>query len=47
MKIVDLNNILNKDIFKNEKGEILSSVSNQTIELSILKMKMELLKILN
>lgn len=36
-EIVDLNNILNKDIFKNEKGEILSSVSSQTFELSIIK----------
>ena len=36
-EILDLNNILNKDIFKNEKGEILSSVSSQTFELSIIK----------
>lgn len=36
-EIVYLNNILNKGIFKNEKEEILSPVSNQTFELSIIK----------
>lgn len=36
-ELVDLNIILHGDTFKNEKGEILSPVSNQTIELSIIK----------
>ena len=36
-ELVDLNIILHGDTFKNEKGEILSPISNQTFELSIIK----------
>lgn len=36
-ELVDLNYILYVDIFKNEKGEVLSPVSNQTFELAIIK----------